>query len=215
MNRAEQAKDVGKRASQKADTRKRILVSALNEFSRRGFEGASIRDISASAGVQHGLIKYHFENKEQLWKAAVDFLFERLYEEMAEPDEDRTRPHSERVRRWIHRYVRYSARHPEHARIMVQESMRDSDRLTWAADTYIKEQHKLMTDSLQVTLDLARYPAIETSTLVYMLNAAMQAPFTLAAEIKHVHGTDISSDAFLENYADGVFDLFYRPYLTD
>lgn len=205
----------GIRAAQKLETREKILNSALSEFSEKGFEGASLRRISAAAGVQHGLIKYHFDNKEQLWKAAVDFLFRRLHEEMTESEADRTRPRHERVRLWIHRYVRHCAQHPEHARIMVQESIRDSDRLKWAADKYIREQHRLMLDSLPLTIDLDRYPKIEMSTLIYMLNAAMQAPFTLAAEMKRVHGTDVHGEDFIDSYADSIFDLFYRPYLSN
>ena len=204
----------GQRALQKQETRRKILDSALREFSERGFEGASLRDISAAAGVNHALIKYHFENKEQLWKAAADFLFTRLEEEMVEPAYIAAKPRNERVKQWIHRYVRYCARHPEHARIMVQESIRDSVRLRWAADKYIRRHHQLLLDSLPRTLDLERFPDIAMPTLVYMLNAAMQAPFTLATEIKLVHGTTVDSEEFVESYADSIFQLFFAPYLS-
>ena len=159
--------------------------------------------------------KYHFNNKQNLWKAAVDFLFERLYDEMVEPEEDRPKPRAERVRLWIHRYVRYCARHPEHARIMVQESIRDSDRLKWAADTHVREGHKVLLESLPVTLDLERFPAIDIPTLIYMLNAATQAPFTLAAEIEHLYNKDVHQEAFFSTYADGIYDLFFKPYLAE
>ncbi len=204
----------GARAAQKRETRDKILNSALHEFSERGFEGASIRSICDAAGVKHGLVKYHFNNKEELWKEAVDFLFERLFKEMAEPQEEQSLPRNERVRLWIHRYVSYCARHPEHARIMVQESIRDSSRLRWAADKYIREQHQRLIDTLPVTLDLRRFPAMEMSTLVYTLNAAMQAPFTLAAEVRQVHGTKVDSDKFVFDYAENMFDIFFRPYLA-
>ncbi len=206
---------MGVRATQTRETRDRILNSALREFSEKGFDSASVRDISAAAGVNHGLIKYHFKNKDNLWKAAVDFLFARLLEEMVEPAEDRDKPRAERVRLWIHRYVRYCSRHPEHARIMVQESIRDSDRLRWAADKHVREGHRRLLESLPITLDLARFPAIDMPTLIYMLNAATQAPFTLAAEVQHVYGKDVHQDAFVEAYAEGIYNLFFKPYLAD
>lgn len=205
----------GVRAAQTQETRDRILGSALREFSEKGFEGARVRDICAAAGVNHGLIKYHFKNKDNLWRAAVDFLFQRLADEMVEPEQDRAKPRAERVRLWIHRYVRYCARHPEHARIMVQESIRDSERLHWAADTHVRPGHQPLLDSLPVTLDLERFPAIDIPTLIYMLNAATQAPFTLAAEIRHLYDKDVHRDDFVATYADGIFDLFFKPYLAD
>ena len=204
----------GTRASQTQETRNRILNSALQEFSEKGFDSASLRVIAAAAGVNHGLIKYHFTNKEALWKAAVDFLFQRLEADMTEPGADRAKSRPERVRLWIHRYVRYCAEHPEHARIMVQESIRDSDRLKWAADQHIRHGHQILLTSLPVTLDMARYPKVDIPTLIYMINAVTQAPFTLAAEMKHLYGTDVNHDSFVESYAESIFDLFFRPYLT-
>ncbi|NND69602.1 MAG: TetR/AcrR family transcriptional regulator [Halioglobus sp.] len=205
---------LGVRATQTQETRGKILDSALKEFSEKGFDGASVRDISAAAGVNHGLIKYHFKNKDNLWKCAVDFLFQRLNDEMVEPEEDRSRPRAERVRLWIHRYVRYCAEHPEHARIMLQESIRDSGRLRWAAKKHIKPRHQTLLDSLPITLDLERFPAIDMPTLVYMLNAVTQAPFNLAAEMRHIYDKDVQREEFVESYADGIFDLFFRPYLA-
>ena len=55
-----------------AETRARIVAAALREFADRGFEGTSTREISAVAGVNQGLITYHFASKESLWKEAVD-----------------------------------------------------------------------------------------------------------------------------------------------
>ena len=114
------AKTKGVRAKQKAETRARILQAALNAFAERGFEGASVRDIAAAANVNHGLIKYHFTDKDRLWKAAVGFLFERLDAEVTPTPEEENLPRRERLHAWVRRYVRYCARHPEHARIMVQ-----------------------------------------------------------------------------------------------
>ena len=55
-----------------------ILDNALNLFAKKGFDGASTREIADAAGVTHALIKYHFGSKEELWKEAVNQLFGRL-----------------------------------------------------------------------------------------------------------------------------------------
>jgi AcrR family transcriptional regulator len=73
---AEQADDVRAAASKPKRTRdpdaKRaaILQAARAAFAERGFAGATLRDIAKRAGVTHGLVIRHFDNKESLFLAA-------------------------------------------------------------------------------------------------------------------------------------------------
>lgn len=48
-----------------------ILASAEELFAARGYEGATVRDIAARAGVTHGLVMRHFGTKEELFVAAM------------------------------------------------------------------------------------------------------------------------------------------------
>ncbi len=76
----------GKRATQelfKLGTRELILEKAEELFAAKGIEGASIRDITAAAGVNLAAINYHFETKEGLVKA--------LFISRMEPMEQRRR----------------------------------------------------------------------------------------------------------------------------
>ena len=59
-------------------TRERILAAALDLFSERSFEGATTREIAARAEVTQPLLNYHFRSKDDLWRAAVEVLFEDL-----------------------------------------------------------------------------------------------------------------------------------------
>lgn len=52
-------------------TRATILDAALGAFADRGFEGASIREITGAAGVGHNLVRHYFGSKEDLWRATV------------------------------------------------------------------------------------------------------------------------------------------------
>ncbi|WP_298933549.1 TetR/AcrR family transcriptional regulator [uncultured Ruegeria sp.] len=52
-------------------TKARILDAAESIFAERGFEGASIRDIAAKAGVQIGLVHHHGGGKEELFYRTV------------------------------------------------------------------------------------------------------------------------------------------------
>ncbi|MEO1777987.1 MAG: TetR/AcrR family transcriptional regulator [Pseudomonadota bacterium] len=52
-------------------TRERILDAAEKLFADRGYDGASIRDVAAEAGLQIHSVGYHFGPKEQLFDAVV------------------------------------------------------------------------------------------------------------------------------------------------
>jgi AcrR family transcriptional regulator len=55
------------------DTRGRILQAAREAFGERGFEGASVRSIAASAGVDAALVHHYFGTKQRLFVAASEF----------------------------------------------------------------------------------------------------------------------------------------------
>src|SRR5262245_48837495 len=59
--------------------REGILAAALEIFAERGFDGSTTRDIAARAGMNLGLIQYHFGGKERLWRAAVERVFGSLW----------------------------------------------------------------------------------------------------------------------------------------
>jgi len=66
------------------ETRARIVVTALKLFGERGFEGASTRDIAASAGVNAPALQYYFDSKEGVYLACVEHIVARVWEYMAE-----------------------------------------------------------------------------------------------------------------------------------
>jgi len=57
-----------------ADTREKILNSALNLFAKNGYHGTSIRAIADSVGIQKSSIYNHFSGK----KAIFSELFKKL-----------------------------------------------------------------------------------------------------------------------------------------
>lgn len=55
-----------------ADTRAKILDAAVQEFSARGLAGARTERIATLAGVNKALLYYHFDSKENLYRAALE-----------------------------------------------------------------------------------------------------------------------------------------------
>lgn len=156
-----------RRQARSAATQERILEAALVEFGTHGFDGASTRAIAQRAGVHQPQINYHFAGKDELWRAAVDHLFARLDEAMADVagPEDLVRA-----------FVAFAAEHPELNRIMVQEAPSGSGRLEWLVERHVQARFDLLAalvdDGLEVlgTRDplVAWYALIGAASLLYV-----------------------------------------------
>src|SRR6478609_7719805 len=72
------------------DRRAAILDAALEVFSRRGYNGASIDEIATAAGISKALIYEHFPSKKDLHVSLLERhvgeIFERLAQSAATPE---------------------------------------------------------------------------------------------------------------------------------
>ncbi len=53
-------------------TKERILAAALEMFSKNGYAGTNIRELSASLGLVKSGVYKHYESKEAIWNALLD-----------------------------------------------------------------------------------------------------------------------------------------------
>lgn len=54
------------------DTKEKILMAALEMFSRNGYAGTNIRELSASLGMGKSSMYRHFSSKEEIWNTLLD-----------------------------------------------------------------------------------------------------------------------------------------------
>lgn len=63
----------------KIDSKQALLTAGIKIFAEKGFEGATVKDVSDAAGVNVSLVSYHFGGKEGLYRACLlDFAKARL-----------------------------------------------------------------------------------------------------------------------------------------
>ncbi len=117
-----------RRKQQRAvETRKALLDTAISAFSTRGFDSVSVRQIEELAGVKRGLVAYHFDDKDQLWRVAVAQLFAALAEDfMGRVEALADVVPEQAARAMVRAFVRYSAVHPALNRLMMLECTDDS-----------------------------------------------------------------------------------------
>lgn len=72
------------RAERRADTRERLLASALVVFAREGFGGASLEEIAEEAGFSTGAVYSAFGGKQELFLAVLDRCLDQEKRELGE-----------------------------------------------------------------------------------------------------------------------------------
>ena len=204
------AKATPARASKLQSTRVAILESALSHFARRGFDGASTREISQSAGVRHGMIRHIYGSKDELWREVIGFLFERMHAEMPPTADPGSQDDVVYWKKWVRWYIAYSARHPDHGRLMVQQSIMQGPQLEWAAEQFIRSRHLWHFPAIERMKAKKLLPDVDTVCLFFMINAACQMIYVLAPEIKAVDGRDVFDPREIEKHIEAVFATFLR-----
>jgi TetR/AcrR family transcriptional regulator len=197
-----------KAAAGAADSRQRLLESALTMFSEHGFDGATTRDIAAQAGVNLGLVQYHFGGKEQLWRAAVDHGFDALWKslEAAAPG---TGADAGAMAAMIRAAVRFAAGHPALVRLMNDEGKRDGPRLRWIVDRHGRRLFALATAVLAQTRGHRVLAGVAPVHLYYTFVGAAGMIFSQAAECRRLTGIDpTTSNALIEAHAELLVRLF-------
>ena len=192
-------------------TKRKLIDVALKEFSERGFDAVSVREVEALAGVQRNLVSYHFGNKNELWKAAAGEVITKLQRftaERAELIDDL--PPRERVAYRVRSYVRFTSKHPELNRLMVQEGKQKSWRLQWIADEFLKPGVLSMRESVQVDLGLTEEEFVHW----YYLFVSTGAVFTMEPEAQILFGIDSTSDDFVSRHADMMVEFLVSRLVT-
>src|SRR5262249_32345321 len=190
------------------DTRDRIVAAALEAFAERGFDGARTRDIAARAGVNQGLITYHFSSKEALWKAAADRIFALLGREFGLRLEAlRDVEPVARLRGVVRHFVRFAAAHPEPHRFMVEEGKSDGPRLRWLVDRHVRPLYEASRELVEAAQDEGALLRTDPVHLHYILIGAATHFFVMSAEVHRLTGKDPMRKDTIEAHADAVAAL--------
>jgi TetR/AcrR family transcriptional repressor of nem operon len=81
--------------------REDILNAGLKVMFQSGYQGASVRDICASAGAPHGSFTNHFRSKEAFAKEVLDRYFANLKGYVKEALGDKSRTPRQRLKRYL------------------------------------------------------------------------------------------------------------------
>lgn len=105
------------------DKKQTIINAAMELFADKGFEGTSIREMAAKAGVNIAMVNYYFGSKEKLFEAMVEEKSTYFRERLTEVLNDASKNELQKIDTIIEDYVnRITSQHKYH-RVIHQELM--------------------------------------------------------------------------------------------
>jgi TetR/AcrR family transcriptional regulator len=202
-------------AARRGSSAERILDVAIELFSRNGFDGTSTTDIGLGAGVAQSVVLYHFATKEELWRAAMDRLFQRVHAEFRR-DRNILQDLSsvDRLKVWIRQLVFSSAAHPELGRVIMSEGAAGGARLKWLISRYLGIDYELYELHFRRAMDegvIRKYPTLPLTILVHAAAAML---FNLSPLVEAVSGHSPLDDEVVADQADMVVDIIFNGLLN-
>jgi TetR/AcrR family transcriptional regulator len=209
---AEAGETESKRSRDPGRSREALLAAAERLFADRGFEGASLTEIGAAAGLSRGTPSYFFGSKEGLYRAVLERAFE---------DRDRATATAFRpVREWdgsggsrslraalaeaISAYMDFLSGHPSFQRLIQREELAGGKRLRGVEreSSAIREAFEALRsrtaanglgdldvdDAVLVCVSLTYSPLAQNSTFMATLGRDLEDPATRERLVELVAG---------------------------
>ncbi|WP_460785234.1 TetR/AcrR family transcriptional regulator [Microbacterium tumbae] len=139
-----------------------ILGRGLDAFAELGYDAASVRELGRRIGVNHNFINDRYGSKLAFWRAVVDYAIAQLGEDEQPEPEDPALALSHRVRALF----RTAARRPQLYRLVWDEASRDTERLDYLFERYLKPA---VEETLPVVADAVPEGAVLPIDLLYFV----------------------------------------------
>jgi AcrR family transcriptional regulator len=186
------------------DTRERILDAALAVFADAGFAGATTRTIAAAAGCNVATLAYHYGDKQGLYDAVVD----RIYEAMVRVEVPTDWPATprERLRKLVRFAWTYIRGHRDDIRVLLRHVMDAGVLPERARDRWTGElQARAMQMMLLLEVRLPEKPLLALLTLNHLI---VRYGITDTDELRRLTGEHEAEDVVAEHVADVACMLF-------
>ena len=126
-----------------------LISAAVAEFSRKGFAGARVDEIAASAGVNKQLVYHYFDNKQGLYLVALESVYAEIREKEKRLSLGLLEP-MEAMAQLVGFSFDYLAEHPEFIALLTDEN-RNQGRHILESER-LQKMHSPFIEMLEVTL---------------------------------------------------------------
>jgi AcrR family transcriptional regulator len=179
-----------------------VLEYAAHIFCEKGYEGASMRDLSRAAGMSLAGLYHYFDSKEELLYLIQKHTFQTIIERLNERLKDATGP-EERIRIFIENHLEYFLANKEAMKVLTHEDETLKNGRGAEIRAIKREYYKICLELLE---DLRRAKGLQFSPRLAVLGL-----FGMINWIYTWHNPRVDADARM--LAQEMGDLFLRGVL--
>ncbi len=195
-------------------TRELILQKAIEAFAAHGYEGASTAGIARACGVTQPLVHYHFASKENLFRAAVDLLFEGVHHQFGQIDGGlAASAPRELLRDLMRRFVHQCADRPEIAQIVLREATQRNPRFDWMVERHIAPLVVHISGIFAGSLDEGELRAMPPIHLMFVVMGGANLMFAAPGLFEALTGRAPTDPETVSTHADAMVALIERVLL--
>ena len=119
------------------ESRTAILQAAVREFAREGIAGARTDAIARAAKVNKALLYYYYRDKDALYGAALDHVFQERNEFLMRVLAEDIPP-GQKILRYVGAFFDYLAEHPSHREMVQREMLARGSQMQRIVKLYLK-----------------------------------------------------------------------------
>lgn len=185
--------------------RPKLLEAAIREFAEHGYEGTTTAGVARRARTTQPLVHHHFGSKEELFRAALDALFDELRAAIFQSDEA-----PGEATEIFRRFVLFNSRRPELMRIWMIESSRPGPHSKYVVDRHIAPITEFLKPILKRAAATGDMPDMEETMLLYAVQGLGSYPFLVSEQVRRISGEDPRAVEFATRYADAALEILRR-----
>jgi len=193
-----------------------ILDAALKTFSVHGYAGASIASIAAVYKVSPALIHYYFNNKDEMWRAALDHGIGDVIGDLTDTMRDlKGFDAISQLKFFIRRYIAIVSDRPEVFDVILRESAAPGPRLVWLTKRHLNPLYSLSTTLVEAAqAEGAIKSGIPPYHVSQIIVGASYHFIASRVRMQEAYGVDVTSKELRERHADAVLDIIFTGLLA-
>lgn len=171
----------GSSRQQRAEWQRAHLIdSALEVFAEKGFDGATVKDLSKAAGVSEGLMYHYFRSKEDLLRVILEQRFF-LPELSAIISSDPRRTAREVLTEVVHRFAAVFRKHQLFVRLMVREAPTNAQIAARLAQAR-REGTRIVSQYLESRVQIGELRPHDSEAVARLLLFAAISPYLISVD---------------------------------
>ncbi|MEN0064133.1 MAG: TetR/AcrR family transcriptional regulator [Myxococcota bacterium] len=183
--------------------RELVLDAGLTEFSRSGYAGTSLRDVSRASGISVGLIQYHFGTKQELYDAVKAYAI-RQYGAAQEGPLSQSAGQPDSFRRLVdggmRQFFKFTRENPDWLRLTLWSNL-EGDTTAWPGEfDFVDMLVSRVRDAQEAgEIDPALDPELLPIAVAGLMQGWVEYRDRHASRLAHLGGPDKQMERYLEH----------------